>query len=215
MDGRRTTLVVSAIVAGVVAGGSAAAALPSGTRDLLPDPTLPTVPTVTVPTVPITVPTVPTVTTTVPTVPTVPITTPTVPTTTTTVPTVPATTPTLPPTTVPITTNSPLPSLPSGGGLPPVTAGNLDATTQIVTSSGAGPQVERLIVPDKPTTGKPVSFTIAAKDDRPVTGLTLDFGEAGARFGESSCRKRSGSRRGTFSVPYTFAVAGPHVINFS
>ena len=210
MEGHRAIVVVGAVIAGVVAGGTAAAALPGTPRDLLPDPTLPTVsvPTVSVPTVPITVPTT--------TVPTVPVTVPTEPITVPTV-TVPTTTTTVPTTTttVPLDTSSPLPSLPQGDALPQVTAGTLDATKQIVTSSQAGPDIQRLIVPDAPVAGKPTSLTIAAADpDRPVTGVTFDFGEAGAKFGESSCRTRKASRRATFSVPYTFTVSGPHVINF-
>src|SRR4051794_10556470 len=209
MEGHRTIVVVGAIVAGVVAGGSAAAALPGTPRDLLPpDPTLPTVsvPTVSVPTVPLTVPTT-TEPITVPTVPTEPVTVPTV--------TVPTTTTTLPQTTVPVDTGSPLPGLPKGEALPEVPAGAIDATKQIVTSSDAGPEIQRLIVPEAAVTGKPVSFTIAASDPgRPVTGVSFDFGEAGAKFGESSCRTRRTSRRATFAVPYTFSVAGPHVINF-
>ena len=215
MEGHRAIVVVGAVVVGLVAGGATAAALPGTPRDLLPDPTLPTVsvPTVSVPTDPITVPTttVPTVPITVPTEPvTVP--TVTVPTTTTTLPT---TTTTVPTTTVPITTGSPLPSLPEGDALPEVTAGTVDATEQIVTSSQAGPEIQRLIVPDAPVVGKPTSFTIAAADpSRPVTGVSFDFGEAGAKFGESSCRTRKADRQATFSVPYTFSVSGPHVISF-
>ena len=198
MEGYRTIVVLAAIAAGVVAGGTAAAALPDTPRDLLPDPTLPTVsvPTVSVPTLPVTVPTT-----------TEPVTVPTV--------TVPTTTTTVPQTTVPIDTGSPLPTLPQGDALPEVIAGTTDATKQIVTSSEAGPEIQRLIVPDAPVVGRPVSFTIAASDPaRPVTGVSFDFGEAGAKFGESACRKRNASRRATFSVPYTFSVAGPHVINF-
>lgn len=200
MEGHRTTLVAGAVLAALVAGATAAAAVPGGSPRL----DLPTVsvPTVSVPTIPdVTVPTVPSD----PNLPTVP-----------TVPTLPEATPTIP--VAPIDDSAPLPDLPTAGGLPAVTEGTLDATSQIVTTStgdSAGPEVLRLVVPEAPVAGTPVSFTIAATGgDQPMSGVSFDFGEAGARFGESACRRRPLSRRATFSVPYTFAQSGPHIVRF-
>src|SRR4051812_39488826 len=69
------------------------------------------------------------------------------------------------------------PPLPKAGTLPPVPPGSRDATSQIVTISAAGPHVLRLIVPAAPVAGRPVSFTIAAQDDRAVGGVSFDFAE--------------------------------------
>jgi uncharacterized protein YkwD len=233
MEGLRIRVVIGAVVAGLLAGGTAAA-LPG---DPLPGITTLTgvttvvngITTVTDVTVPVTVPSVPDAS--VPSVPSIP----TVP--DVTVPTVPdVTTPT-----VPIDDSTPLPPVPTGDALPPIVVGTVDATSQIVTTpsdaplpgftptlsdvsafgtvvqpgSQAGPEVLRLVAPDSPAVGKPVSFSIAAQDDDvPVSGVSFDFGEPGARFAEAYCRSNARAHHATFSVPYTFARAGRHVVRF-
>ena len=231
MEGPRRSVVIGAVIAGLAVGGTATAQIPdpgglvttlttvisgvtttvTGVTDVTTDVSLP-------------------VTTTDVSLPT-----------TTDVPTV-----TVPTPTTPIDDTQPLPDLPGGGGLPPVVEGTVDATSQIVTTTGpdgnppplpgftptlpdvspfgsvpdasqqAGPQVLRLITPEAPVAGQPVSFTLAAADDdAPISGVSFDFGETGARFGEAACRFSKGlSRRATFSVPYTFARSGPHVVRF-
>ena len=220
MDGRRTCLVVGLVVAGVAAGGTVASAVPdkdpgadNGNHfgQLKHQPTATeTTPTETTPPGPAIVapPGPPAPATTAETVPPPP----------------PPATETAPSTSapaVPVVIAGPidkklaLPALPKSGDIPAVPPGSSDVTSQVVITSGNGPRLLRFIAPTAPMTGVPTSFTLAAADDRPVGGVTFDFDEPAARFGELACRTGAAAHQATFSVPFTFSVPGTHTIRFS
>ena len=219
MDGRRTCLVVGLVVAGVATGGTVAFAVPdkepgsdSGNHygQLKHQPTAPeTTPTETTPTGPVIVapPAPPAAATTTETVPPPPPATETAP--STSAPAVPSVI------AGPVDKKLALPALPKSGDIPAIPPGSMDATSQVVITSGGGPRLLRFIAPIAPMTGVPTSFTIAALDDKPVGGVTFDFDEPAARFGELACRTGAGAKQATFSVPFTFSVPGTHTIRFS
>src|SRR4051812_29537183 len=219
MDGRRTCLVVGLVVAGVAAGGTVASAVPdkgagsdSGNHfgQLKHQPTQ----TETTPTETTTPPPGPATlappapATSTGTTETAPSETGPPPTATQAAPSVPKVIPGS------VEKSLALPDLPKGGDIPAVPPGSTDATSRMVITSRGGPRVLRLIVPLAPVTGRPTSFTIAALGDRPVGGVTFDFDEPAARFGELACRSAPSAHMGTFSVPFPFSVPGSHTIHF-
>ena len=211
MDGRRTCLVVGLVVVGVAAGGTVASAVPdkrpgrdSGNHygQLKHDTTTPTQPAPGPGPAAVAPPTSPAVTATAPSETGPP------PTATQAAPSVPKVIPGT------VDKKLALPDLPKPGDIPAVPPGSIDATSQMVITSGNGPRVLRLIVPLAPVTGQPVSFTLAALGDKPVGGVTFDFDEPGAKFGELACRSAPAAHLATFSVPFTFSVPGSHKIRF-
>lgn len=84
---------------------------------------------------------------------------------------------------------------------------------------GKAPQILALDLPTNPVVGRPVTLTARADSpDQAVNAITVDFGENGAFFGESACRKSppsklfDGAGSSRFKVPYVFRNPGVHQV---
>ena len=102
---------------------------------------------------------------------------------------------------------------PSALTAPITVAGKALSPFGTVLGEGAGPEVRQLLIGPEVVAGVPTTLTVSASDAvAPVRGLSIDIGEAGSQFGESTCRRNDEHRRARFTVPFTFREAGPHTV---
>ena len=100
---------------------------------------------------------------------------------------------------------------PVAGALP-----DLSAFGAVLGAPGLpGPAVLSLVAPVAPVAGRLATFTVGASaGGAPVSGLSIDFGERGARFGETACRRPAVARPATFALGYAFATPGVHTVRY-